>query len=268
MIGNNMKEWVKLIVIGLLSLFPFLCFGQGPEEALTKSIEPKKAPEKSPEPAPEAAPALLGGAATPTAPAPTLLPPQPVLPGKKSAYDFQNHNSTWDDSPFSRRIVEPPPPPAKETGPSPWEGWKLAAVDKFGDSYTVGLTTKKGEFRLLKMGEETEDGVKLTKVESNGVIGETTIFLSGNGHSGPLTFDVKRLSAPVKGAPVPKKAVTKTTGKLPQRPPGISDDKAAAIKKQQEAARAKIREQMLKARSQKSSNDKPQRRVTLPPPRK
>ena len=53
MIGNNMKEWVKLIVIGLLSLFPFLCFGQGPEEALTKSIEPKKAPEKSPEPAPE-----------------------------------------------------------------------------------------------------------------------------------------------------------------------------------------------------------------------
>ena len=39
MIGNNMKDWVKLIVIGLLSLFPFLCFGQGPEEALTKSMQ-------------------------------------------------------------------------------------------------------------------------------------------------------------------------------------------------------------------------------------
>ena len=121
---------------------------------------------------------------------------------------------------------------------------------------------------MLKMGEETEDGVKLTKVESNGVIGETTVFLSGNGHSGPLTFDVKRLSAPVKGAPVPKKAVTKTTGKLPSRPPGISGDKAEAIKKQQEAARAKIREQMLKARASKSKNDQPKRRVTLPPPRK
>ncbi len=214
-------------------------------------------------------PALLGGVPAQSAPAPTLLPPQPVLPGKQSPYDYQNHNSTWEDSPFSRRIVEPPPPAAKETGPSPWDGWKLAAVDKFGDSYTVGLTTKKGEFRLLKMGEETEDGVKLTKVESNGVIGETTIFLTGNGHSGPLTFDVKRLSAPVRGAPVPKKAVLKkTAGKLPQRPPGISADKISAIKKQQEAARAKIREQMLKARGSKSNNDQPKRRVTLPPPRK
>ena len=164
--------------------------------------------------------------------------------------------------------MEPPPLAAKETGPSPWDGWRLAAVDKFGGSYTVGLTTKKGEVRLLKIGEETEDGVKLTKVESNGVIGETTVFLSGNGHSGPLTFDVKRLSSPVRGAPVPKKAVSKTKGKLPQRPPGTSDDRAAAIKKQQEAARAKIREQMLKARASKSNNDQPKRRVTLPPPRK
>ena len=262
MIGPNMKEWIKFIVVGLVSLFPISLMGQGPEEALPKTPTPKVVPKK----APEATPGLLGGTATQSVP--TLLPPQPVLPGKQSPYDYQNHNSTWEDSPFSRRIVEPPPPPAKETGPSPWDGWRLAAVDKFGDSYTVGLTTKKGEFRLLKMGEETEDGVKLTKVESNGVIGETTVFLSGNGHSGPLTFDVKRLSAPVKGAPVPKKAVTKTTGKLPSRPPGISGDKAEAIKKQQEAARAKIREQMLKARASKSKNDQPKRRVTLPPPRK
>ena len=166
--------------------------------------------------------------------------------------------------------MEPPAPPAKETGPSPWEGWRLAAVDKFGDQYTVGLTNKKGEFRLLSVGDETDEGVKLTKVESNGVIGETTIYLTGGGHSGPLSFDSKRLSSPVKGAPVPKKAASqKTTGKLPARPPGVTDQKAAEIKKQQEAARAKIREQMLKARSSKGSNtNDSKRRVTLPPPRK
>ena len=42
MIGNNMKDWLKLVVVGLLSLFPFLCMAQGPEEvAQPKRTEPK-----------------------------------------------------------------------------------------------------------------------------------------------------------------------------------------------------------------------------------
>ncbi|NRB45465.1 MAG: hypothetical protein HRU47_11685, partial [Verrucomicrobiales bacterium] len=60
MIDINMKEWMKFIVVGLVSLFPLLSMAQGPEESLTKSPVPKKAPEvvpkKAPEPAPEQAP--------------------------------------------------------------------------------------------------------------------------------------------------------------------------------------------------------------------
>ena len=263
MIGNFFNKKTKYLVYGIICLFPIVLNSQGIEEALLKS---KKAPTNK-EAQPEAQPEV-----------PTFETAEPSVqlisnhehPDEKSSYDYQIHSPTWGDSPFSRKIVEPPAPPAKETGPSPWEGWRLAAVDKFGDQYTVGLTNKKGEFRLLSVGDETDEGVKLTKVESNGVIGETTIYLTGGGHSGPLSFDSKRLSSPVKGAPAPKKAAPqKTTGKLPARPPGVTDKKAAEIKKQQEAARAKIREQMLKARSSRGSNtNDAKRRVTLPPPRK
>ena len=258
-------------VILLICMFPIVVSAQGIEEALlnTKNtVEAKKEAEPAAEPAAEPEESL-GVPTFETAEPSVSLITNHKAPDEAAPYDYQRHSPTWSDSPFSRKIVEPPAPPAKETGPSPWEGWRLAAVDKFGDDYTVGLTNKKGEFRLLSVGDETDEGVKLTKVESNGIISETTIYLTGGGHSGPLSFDSKRLSSPVKGAPVPKKAPTKTTGKLPARPPGVTDAKAAEIKKQQEAARAKIREQMLKARSSRSSsNNDSKRRVTLPPPRK
>lgn len=264
MINIFKNKKLNLFTILLGCFIPVALCAQGIEEALLKTA---KTPEKKEvEPATEPAPEV-----------PTFETAKPSIslitnhkaPDESAPYDYQRHSPTWSDSPFSRKIVEPPAPPAKETGPSPWEGWRLAAVDKFGDEYTVGLTNKKGEFRLLSVGDETDEGVKLTKVESNGIISETTIYLTGGGHSGPLTFDSKRLSSPVKGAPAPKPASTKSTGKLPSRPPGVTDAKAAEIKAQQEAARAKIREQMLKARSQKSSsNTDSKRRVTLPPPRK
>ena len=41
MIGPNMKEWIKFIVVGLVSLFPISLMGQGPEEALTKTPTPE-----------------------------------------------------------------------------------------------------------------------------------------------------------------------------------------------------------------------------------
>ena len=47
MIGPNMKEWIKFIVVGLVSLFPISLMGQGPEEALTKTPTPEVVPKQS-----------------------------------------------------------------------------------------------------------------------------------------------------------------------------------------------------------------------------
>ena len=217
MISFLQNKRLNQFMILLLCMFPIVVAAQGIEEALlnTKNngVEKKEA-EPAAEPAAEPEESLEVPTFETAEPSVSLITNHKA-PDEAAPYDYQRHSPTWSDSPFSRKIVEPPAPPAKETGPSPWEGWRLAAVDKFGDDYTVGLTNKKGEFRLLSVGDETDEGVKLTKVESNGIISETTIYLTGGGHSGPLSFDSKRLSSPVKGAPVPKKASTKTTGKLP-----------------------------------------------------
>ncbi len=178
------------------------------------------------------------------------------------AYLPDRHEKTWSASPFSREVLPPPPPEVKK-GPDPWEGWKLCAVDRFGGKYTVGLTDKKNKVHVFKVGEENEDGIMITKVESNGKLKDTVIHLSEGVRTGTIEFTSSRLSMAPKGAPAPKTAPKKAPSKTVARPHGMSKEQAAALLKQRASQQKTIREHMMKASSKKTE---PKRRsVVLPP---
>jgi len=178
------------------------------------------------------------------------------------SYSLNRHEKTWAASPFSREVLPPPPPEVKK-GPDPWEGWKLCAVDRFGGKYTVGLTDKKNKVHVLKVGEENEDGIMITKVESNGRLKDTVIHLSEGSRTGTIEFASSRLSMAPKGAPAPKAAPKKAPSKTAARPHGMSKEQAAALLKKRAEQQKQIREHMMKA-SQKKPEPK-RRSVVLPP---
>ena len=178
------------------------------------------------------------------------------------AYRLDRHEKTWAASPFSREVL-PPPPPEVKRGPDPWEGWKLCAVDRFGGKYTVGMTDKKNKFHVLKVGEENEDGIMITKVESNGRLKDTVIHLSEGSRTGTIEFASSRLSMAAKGAPVPKSAPKKAPSKSVSRPHGMTKEQAAALLKKKAEQQKTIRAHMMKASSKKPEPRK--RSVVLPP---
>jgi hypothetical protein len=179
------------------------------------------------------------------------------------AFKRDRHEKTWASSPFSREVL-PPPPPEIKRGPDPWEGWKLCAIDRFDGKYTVGLTDKKNKFHVLKVGEENEDGITITKVESNGRLKDTVIHLAEGSRTGTIEFASSRLSMAAKGAPVPKSAPKKSaTYKPGTRPHGMTKEQAAALLKKKAEQQKTIRDAMMKA-SQKKPEPK-RRSVVLPP---
>ena len=180
------------------------------------------------------------------------------------AYRLDRHEKTWAASPFSREVLPPPPPEVKK-GPDPWEGWKLSAIDRFGGQYTVGLTDKKNKFHVLKVGEENEDGIMITKVESNGRLKDTVIHLAEGSRSGTIEFVSSRLSMATKGAPVPKTASKKANPpKTVGRPHGMTKEQSDAMAKRRAEAAKKIQEHMLRSGSKKPEQPK-RRSVVLPP---
>ena len=191
---------------------------------------------------------LLGEARAQTAPpAPPAPPASAVAPGSgkagsneflPEAYRADRHSSTWSRSPFSREVLPPPAGPTGPQGPTPWDGWQIAAVDKFGGEYTIGLISKKNEFHLLKVGQANDDGVKITKVESTGVISETVVHLTDGTRTGEIAFDSKRLTSASKGAPTPKA----TGGKGPVRPSTrqLTPQQAAAAQAAKQRAAAQL----------------------------
>lgn len=180
------------------------------------------------------------------------------------AYRLDRHEPTWSASPFSREVL-PPPPPEMKQGPDPWKDWKLATIDRFGGKYTVGLVDKKNKFHLMKLDEENEDGIKITKVESNGRLSDTVIHLASGTRTGTLDFDSKRLSVASKGAPVPKKAAPrKAPSRTVARPHGMTKEQAAALLKQRAAAAKTIQEHMLN-NARKRPEPPKRRSVVLPP---
>jgi hypothetical protein len=177
-------------------------------------------------------------------------------------YRLDRHEKTWAASPFSREVL-PPPPPEVKRGPDPWEDWRLSSVDRFGGIYRVGFRDKKNKLHRFKVGEENEDGIMISKVESNGRLKDTVIHLAGGSRTGTIGFDPKRLSMATKGAPAPKGAPKKAPSKSVARPHGMSKEQAAALLKQRAAQQKTIREHMIKANSKKPE---PKRRsVVLPP---
>lgn len=154
------------------------------------------------------------------------------------AYARDRHQATWANSPFGREVLPPPPEEEGPKGPDPWEGWKIAAIDKFGGNFTVGLTTKKNEFVLLKVGEENEEhGITVTKVESSGAISDAVIFLTDGSRSGEISFDSARLSQQAKGAPAAKAkpraaATSQNRNAVPQTPQQRAAAAAAAKQSQ------------------------------------
>jgi hypothetical protein len=195
-------------------------------------------------------------------------PPAEVSGGQTAdffpeTYRLDRHEKTWEVSPFSREVLPPPPPEVKQ-GPDPWEGWKLSAIDRFGGQYTVGLTDKKNKFHVLKVGEENDDGIMITKVESNGRLKDTVIHLAEGSRSGTIEFVSSRLSMASKGAPVPKAAPKKAPSRSVARPHGMTKEQAAALLKKRAEAQKTIRDHMIKAGSKKSEPPK-RRSVVLPP---
>jgi hypothetical protein len=172
-------------------------------------------------------------------PAPSVATPVPVAATNANADDFlseafnpQEHASTWANPPFSRQVLPDVAAP-EETGPPIWDGWQIAAVDKFKGKFTVGLVTKKNEFRLIKEGETHDaESVTLVSVESNGIITDTVVHLSGGGRTGTLTFDQARLASGPKNAP---KAPAKPIRTAPQRPVRTATPQQAAAQAQAKA---------------------------------
>lgn len=180
------------------------------------------------------------------------------------AYKLDRHEKTWAASPFSREVL-PPPPPEIKRGPDPWEGWKLCAIDRFDGKYTVGLTDKKNKFHVLKVGEENEDGITITKVESNGRLKDTVIHLAEGSRTGTIEFVTSRLSMAAKGAPVPKAAPKSTASYKPgTRPHGMTKEQAAALLKKKAEQQKTIRDAMMKAAQKKPE---PKRRTVVLPPK-
>ncbi len=199
------------------------------------------------------------------------------------AFRPDRHASTWMNSPFSREVLPPAAGPSGPTGPAVWDGWKIAAVDKFGGQYSVGLVSKKGEFFLLKVGQEHEETeVKVTKVESNGVISETVIHVTDGSQSGTITFDTKRLTTASKGGAAPKAP----TNRAPARPttgrPQLTPQQVAAQQAAKKRAAAQLHThlqqsanaQLLKQRQNAAAGNAPttgntnrvkRRAVVLPP---
>ena len=147
------------------------------------------------------------------------------------------HASTWSNSPFTREVLPPPAGPTGPQGPAPWDGWKIAAVDKFGGEYSVGLVSKKNEFMLLKVGQTHEDsGVTVTKVDGSGVITDTVVYVTDGTRQGEIEFDTKRLVAAPKGAPKPATNNRPPQQNRPAPKPTPQQAAAAAAAKQRAAA--------------------------------
>jgi hypothetical protein len=193
-----------------------------------------------------------------------IAPPAPAVAsdsGKTGVNDFlpeayraDRHSSTWSRSPFSREVLPPPAGPTGPQGPTPWDGWQIAAVDKFGGEYTVGLISKKNEFHLLKVGQANDDGVKVTKVESTGVISETVVHLSDGVRTGEIAFNSKRLTSAPKGAPGPKPG-----GKAAVRPVArrITPQQAAAAKAAKQRAAAQLHNHLQNSVKTPQANGRP-----------
>ena len=187
-------------------------------------------------------------------------------------YRLDRHEKTWAASPFSREVLPPPPPEVKK-GPDPWEGWKLTGRDRVDGQWRVKFRDKKNKLHRFTIGEENEDGILITKIESkgtlkngtvvNGRLQDTVAYIAGGSRTGTIDFDVKQLGIATKGAPVPKGAPKKAPSKTVERKHGMSKEQAAALLKQRAAQQKTIREHMMKA-SQKKPEPK-RRSVVLPP---
>lgn len=187
------------------------------------------------------------------------------------AYARDRHQSTWENSPFGRQVLPPPPEEEGPKGPDPWEGWKIAAIDKFGGNFTVGLTTKKNEFVLLKVGEENEEhGITVTKVESSGAISDAVIFLTDGSRSGEISFDSARLSQQAKGAPAAKAqpraaAAAQNRAAVPQTPQQRAAA-AAAAKQSQAKINSHLQNSTAPPRPGTATQAQPAARATTPTP--
>ena len=198
------------------------------------------------------------------------------------AFRPDRHASTWMNSPFSREVLPPAAGPSGPTGPAEYDGWTIAAVDKFGGEYSVGLVSKKGEFFLLKVGQEHEKtDVKVTKVESNGVISETVIHVTDGMQSGTIAFDTKRLTTASKGGVAPKAPANRapsrpTTGRplTPQQAAAQQAAKKRAAAQLHNHLQKSANTQLLKQRQNAAAGNPPttgstnrvkRRAVVLPP---
>ena len=166
---------------------------------------------------------------------------------------------------------------------SEYDGWTIAAVDKFGGEYSVGLVSKKGEFFLLKVGQEHEKtDVKVTKVESNGVISETVIHVTDGMQSGTIAFDTKRLTTASKGGVAPKAPANRAPSRPTTGRPKLTPQQAAAQQAAKKRAAAQLHNhlqksantQLLKQRQNAAAGNPPttgstnrvkRRAVVLPP---
>ncbi|CAN5248826.1 hypothetical protein BH23VER1_BH23VER1_32290 [soil metagenome] len=115
-------------------------------------------------------------------------------------YELERYSKLWDKSPFEFEIIIEEEVVEEE---NPFEDLRLAGFTARGDVYSVILYDSKNptDPRIrLKSGEETDDGIKLVKVERGETFRDTEVFLQKGDQVGSVGYDEQKVSTAATGA--------------------------------------------------------------------